>query len=599
LTITRILLDESTSAKNSYKSEVGILEQMSSVSKERLDEVVSALKVALSDKSLRQVPQRVVQAKVWHTQPVVAACLMELRQEEERIRLEIWKRTSNLIYQLHDHAVDATLARALLIYDSRINAGSSLDTKEAMDLFCLDSKERLYLILNQFGWLHEFFRVYPLHFYENSFTFVQKIPEKKLNVKVRVVGLGIGGSMAISGLAKMGITSAVGYEKRSESGVSGVGSRYQNASWRAYDVAKDLLDEEAYNHLVEYQQRFTVTNDDGSTKMLTSDRVQIILGSAIDAAQASAKRYGATLVFDAKPELYFDNEVNKDSVDIVALFAGAHTAQLFPGLSEQMNIHCWPELKSDCDMWLRVKSSEKKDFFCVRSGEIGAENWDYTIESARNDVEDLIRVKNSLISQYNNECKKIESGFLSESLDERKLKFEKQLSQLEKVLDFMKDKQEGRFDYIFTNAPRNEHNKEKRDAVSVDGSIVLEGEYTVEVKFAANNMVNNSEELKRKFAADLIVVGGDACVPPNPQAAYGATLACESAQLLVQLAFAYGHLNSILSGLDNFESLSNWNEQVLVLKDLFAEYYAAKSRSENYFQWVQTLICNLYSLPPQ
>lgn len=571
---------------------------MTVLTKERLDEVVVAVTECLSDPLIRTVSQRAVQAKVWHHKPVVAACLTDLRKEEEDIRGEILKRVSHLVYNLHDHTLDATLARAGILKDDRVHAGSSLDTKEAFDLFCLDAKERLYLLLKHYEWLRDFFRAYPLHFYENSFQFVDNIPDKKLKAKVKVIGLGIGGSMAISGLAKMGIESAIGYEKRVESGVSSVGSRYQNASWRAYDVARHLLDETAYQHLVEYRQRFNVTYDDGTTKMVTSDRVQIILGSAIEAAQASAKRYGAKLVFGAKSDLYFDNDLIEEPVDIVALFAGAHTSEMFPGLAEEMEIYSWPDISSICDMWLQIKPSEKTDFFCTRRGEVGAEHWHYTIESARNSVDDVIRVKNSLISQYQWSLKKMSNASVTEK-EELKAKFDAQMSQLDSVMDYMNQTDGGRFDYIFTNAPHNDHNMKKCEDARADGSIVLEGGYTVDVKFASNSVVNKCQNLKLKFATDLIVMGGDACVPPNPQAAYGATLACESAQMVVQLAVAYGHLNSIIQDLDDFNQVSAWKEQVQELKELFAAFYAAKSRSENYFQWVQTLICNIYSLPPQ
>jgi hypothetical protein len=85
-------------------------------------------------------------------------------------------------------------------------------------------------------------------------------------------------------------------------------------------------------------------------------------------------------------------------------------------------------------------------------------------------------------------------------------------------------------------------------------------------------------------------------------AAYGATLACEFAKMLVQLSVAHGHLNAIMSGL---EKLVNdvavdpkWLEILAELKLLFNRYYNARGLSENYFQWMQTLICNFYSLPP-
>lgn len=76
------------------------------------------------------------------------------------------------------------------------------------------------------------------------------IPEKKLDkIRVKIVGMGVAGSMALSGLAKAGAKSVVGYEKRERSGLKRVGSRYQNASW-LYCVAKNLLDKEAYEHLI-------------------------------------------------------------------------------------------------------------------------------------------------------------------------------------------------------------------------------------------------------------------------------------------------------------------------------------------------------------
>lgn len=583
---------------NLLRKIASLLFTMTALSKERLDEVVNAVKETLSDPEIRAISQRAVQAKVWHLQPAVAACLTDLRKEEEEIRSTIMKRMSNLVYQFHDHTLDATLARAGIMQDDRVHAGSSLDKKETFELFCLDAKERLYMIMKHFGWLKEFFRAYPQHFYENSFQFVDRIPDKKLKVKVKVVGLGIGGSMALSGLAKVGIESAIGYEKRNESGPRSVGSRYQNASWRAYDVARDLLDDIAYQHLIEYRQRMNVTHDDGTTKLVTSDRVQIILGSAIEAAQASAKRYGAKLVFGASGDDYFDNDLNgDDAVDIVALFAGAHTAHIFPGLDQEMEIHSWPDISSVCDMWLRIKPSDKAEFYCAREGEVGAEVWHYTIESARTTIDDVVRVQNSLVSQYDWTLKKM-SNASDDEKDDLKTKFDSQMAQLDSVLNYMHENEGRHFDYIFTNAPKNKHNTKKREVAGADGTIVLEGGYIVDVSFASNSTVK-SKDLTDKFATDLIVLGGDACVPPNPQAAYGATLACESAQMVVQLAVAYGHFNSIMQDLDEFNQIPDWKEQVQELKDLFAAYYAARSRSENYFQWVQTLICNLYSLPPQ
>ena len=616
---------EATSSKGKSKE----FTMKEALTKERLDEVVAAVKETLRDPDMRKLNQRGVQAKIWHSQPAVARVLSDLRLEEEAVATRLMKAVSYMVYEFHEISVDATLARAGITEDERVHAGSSLNKKEEFDLFCLDGKERLYLIMKQYGWLKNFFRAYPHHFYENSFQFVDRIPEKKLKVKVKVVGLGIGGSMAVSGLAKLGIDSVVGYEKRDASGPRSVGTRYQNgkqtsfcilcvdnqhlckknttihamllstyvcclASWRAYDVAEALLDEEAYNHLIEYRQRINVTNDDGSTNVITSDRVQIILGSAIEEAQASAKRYGAMLNYGVDTNDYFDTP-NQDQVDIVALFAGAHTAKLFPGLDEKMKIFQWDDITSSCIMWLSISPSEKKDFYCARRGEVGAEHWHYTIESARNTRQDITRVKNALESQRSNALKML----MGEEKKEWERKYSCHVAQLNKVQKYMEEIPEGRFDYVFTNAPLNAHNQAKRDRAYADGNVVLEGGYKVDVAFACHATITGGE-LVDKFKTSVVVLGGDACVPPNPQAAYGATLACESAYMVVQLAFAFGHLNAILEVMDDFSARNKpeWKNKIEELKALFAEYYEARSRSENYFQWVQTLICNIYSLPP-
>jgi hypothetical protein len=568
--------------------------EVTGFTKEELDEVVAGLKKALSSEELRKLNQRAVQGKVWHLQPEVYRMMSKLRGEEEVVRQQVMDTVSKLVYRLHEHTLDTTLARAGLMQDKRLHAGSSLDKTESFDLFCLDAKERLYVVMKDYGWLQDFFRLYPLHFYENSFQFVDRIPKKKLKVKVNVVGLGIGGSMAVSGLAKAGIEVVHGYEKRNESGPSSVGSRYQNASWRAYDVAEKLLDEEAYHELVKYRQRFNVQYDDGTTGVITSDRVQIILGSAIEHSLASAKRYGAALHFGTTNVI----DAMKES-DIVALFAGAHTSEICPELKREMGIMSWTETDSDCKMWLRIKASEKKDFFCTRGGEIGAENWNYTIESARDTAEDIVRVRSCLVSQQKSTLRKLDGS--GEEKQEALENFEAQVKQLDDVKAAIDEGKTagGRFDYIFTNAPTNPHNWAKRDEAAKDGSIVLEGGYRVEVKIASNSKFT-SEEVVGKFQTGLVVCGGDACVPPNPQAAYGATLACENAGMLVQLAVGYGHLNAILEDMEKMKEFvdDDWVEELKKLKNLLSEYYNARGRSENYFQFVQTLICNLYSLPP-
>jgi hypothetical protein len=565
-------------------------------SKEELDEVVAGLKKALSDDKMRELNQRSVQSKVWHLIPKVSQMMSKLRSDEEVVRQKALAVASKLVYRFHEHTLDTTLARAGLLPDKRIHAGSSLDKTESFDLFCLDAKERLYLIMKNYGWLEHFFRLYPLHFYENSFQFVDRIPKKKLKVKVNVLGLGIGGSMAVSGLAKAGIENVVGYEKRNESGKSRVGSRYQNASWRAYDVAGKLLDEEAYNDLIQYRQQFNVQYDDGTTGVITSDRVQIILGHAIETALGSAKRYGATLKYGVKDVL---SEIGEN--DLTLLMTGAHTSEIFPELKEEMDIFSWPDIVSECKMWLRIKASECKDYYCTRGGESVAEKWHYTIESARNTVDDIVRVRDCRVSQHERALRNFEgTGEEKEAVIKE---YEAQLAQLDSVKEAVEGGTTpgGRFDYIFTNAPLNDHNMAKRDEDAKDGSIVFEGGYGVEVKIASNSIATSKPVLD-KLKSGLVLCGGDASVPPNPQAAYGATLACESADSMVQLAVAYGHLNSILEDLDTDRIKEmvddEWVDNTKELKTCLAEYYNVRGRSENYFQFVQTLICNLYSLPP-
>jgi hypothetical protein len=224
-----------------------------------------------------------------------------------------------------------------------------------------------------------------------------------------------------------------------------VTSRYQNASWRAYDIARKMLDDVAYQTLVRFQQKVHVTQADGTTAVLSTDRVQIILGEAIDAALGSAARYGAQLQFDSKIEDYYMSKDNTDHVDIVAIFAGAHSSDLFPDLGEEMNIVSWPELKSKCLTWLRVKESEKKEAYTARGGEIGAERWHFTIESSRDTISDIERVRANLLTV-------IETSKRDDDLVPAKL--QEQLKKIDQLMNFMSGTDYGtRFDYIFTNAP--------------------------------------------------------------------------------------------------------------------------------------------------
>jgi len=444
-----------------------------------------------------------------------------------------------------------------------------------------------------------------MHFYENSFQFVDRIPDKKLRIRVNVIGLGIGGSVCASGLAKHGVEKVVGYEKRSERGPHGVAGRYQNASWRAYDVAGKLVDGTAFEKLLENRQRINVRYDDGTDAVVASDRVQIIIGSAIQSTIDSARRYGADLRFEHDIGTIVDGgDDDTNESDMVALFCGARTSSLLGGsLADEMNVLSWPDLDSTCKMWLQVRSSDKTDSYCTRGGVLGAEKWHYTIESAREDVSDLERIRGTQESTYRYNLSRLETGAdIGMTKDDLDAQYKHQREKLESVMKEVKERNI-RFDYIFTNAPLNEHNLAKRTAVKED--VVLDGGYTCEVKIAQNTTFRTGDLLD-KLKTKLVVCGGDACVPPNPLAAYGATLACEAAGSFVQLAVAHGHLNNILSDMSKGEVrdmaskafIEEANTGVEKLKSLFIDYYDAHSRSENYFQWVQTLICNLYSLPP-
>lgn len=585
----------------------------SSLDYSRLDEIVQLIKAELSKPSIRCLNNRAVQAKVFQI-PEVSSYMSDLRRVEENIRQEILEKMSFLIHKFQEHSIDVTLARAGILPDGRVHAGSSLDDNKEFDLLCLDAKERLYMVLNQYDWLKDFNRFYPQHFYENSFQFVERIPPKKLQVKVKVVGLGIGGSLAVSGLKKNGVESVVGYDKRARNGPRAVTSRFQNASWRAYDVAEKMLDEEAFQHLVEYQQRINVTYDDGTSKVMSSDRVQIILGDAVDSALESAERLGADLRFECdeskfcKDETALSSEDDNDT-DIVALFAGAHTCALVPGLKDAMNIHSWMDLSSPCRLWLEIKPSNKTCAYTARDIEDGAEKWHFTIEASRDSAKDLIRIRDNLIALHDWNLRKIEkSGGVAMDKASEIERHEVAISKVEKLLNQLGGNKDGgkaeRYDYIFSNAPDNEYNRAKADAAKKRGNVVLEGQYTVDVGIASNAIVDSStdigERILKKFGTQLIVIGGDACVGPNPMAAYGATLACEFAELLVNLSVAHGHINAIISSMNKNGSFeSDWLKMLHELKILFTRYYDSHGRSENYFQWMQTLICNLYSLPPQ
>merc|ERR1712151_571547 len=318
-----------------------------------------------------------------------------------------------------------------------------------------------------------------------------------------------------------------------------------------------------------------------------------ILGSAIDTAIRSAKRYRADLRFDSD---YF-KEQTKDEPDIVALFCGAHTAKVF-GIEEPMSLFTWPEITSECKIWFQLSESKKEEAYTTRDIGTGAETWHFTIQSARDMSVDIDRVRENLVDQHSRNLTKLLDD--NEAKASATIKYEKQLGQIEKVMKGMDNGETARFDYIFTNAPYNKVNMAKRPD---DGTVVLDGGFSVQVAFATEASFPEGP-IPEKFGTKVVVAGGDACVAPNPLAAYGATLACESADSLVQMAVGVGHLNIILNDMKEQHEKgaledAGWIEQLQELKNLLPKYYGARSQSENYFQWIQTCLCNLYSIPPQ
>jgi hypothetical protein len=157
--------------------------------------------------------------------------------------------------------------------------------------------------------------------------------------------------------------------------------------------------------------------------------------------------------------------------------------------------------------------------------------------------------------------------FEREKREHVKVKLKGKLNQINKILKYMEQDEEGEgkwYDYMFTNAPHNEHNLTKRDVAGKDGTVVIDGGYTVEVSIASRAVIGGvhfrfcqflmdgeytTNMMLAHFSTNLIVTGGDACVPPNSLAAYGATLACVAAKMLVNLAVAHGHLNAIIIGM--------------------------------------------------
>ncbi|KAL3917481.1 MAG: hypothetical protein SGPRY_006387 [Prymnesium sp.] len=299
----------------------------------RLDQVVEELAHFIADPPIRSLSQRAVQGKAWHLVPSFPACMAELRPHEEAMRIMIMEKLSAMIFQLHEHTLDATLARAGLLPDKRLHTGADIDGKTAgFDLL---------------------------------FHFVNLIPHKKLPLRVKVVGLGLGSERRVGKARNRG-------------------------------------------------------GGEGMMREMVTDRVQIIIVDAIDSSLNSGERYDANLHFGFGLES--GGEVCKGTsgreegeekmvgegsgegitvgADIVAIFSGAHTAEPVPGLAEAMDVFSWPGLSSRCKMWLQLKQSEREEDFCMRVGDVGAEHWHYTIDSTRDVVGDVLRVRDALVHHY-------------------------------------------------------------------------------------------------------------------------------------------------------------------------------------------------------
>jgi len=147
----------------------------------------------------------------------------------------------------------------------------------------------------------------------------------------------------------------------------------------------------------------------------------------------------------------------------------------------------------------------------------------------RDDIEDLQRVKDNIQNKYDTCLKKMlsESKANVDGCPHRKevnQKYQRQLNLVESIMEKMSSGEIQRYDYIFVNASDNLNNQLKQKRAGEDGSIVLEGGYTVPVKITANAFVmKNGNEgsastvhdnldtkaaLLHNFRTDVIVTGG-------------------------------------------------------------------------------------------
>ena len=283
----------------------------------------------------------------------------------------------------------------------------------------------------------------------------------------------------------------------------------------------------------------------------------------------SAERYGADLRFECDSKEFCKTETSSDEdiddVDIVALFAGVRTDGIVPGLEQEMDMHAWKDLRSDCILWLEIKMSEKKSSYTARNVEVGAEKWHFTIESSRSTKDDIVRIRDNLIAKRIWALQKLEiAGASDEEKAQEGESFLAQISKIDQLLGDVEEKKEDgeeqRFDYIFSNAPKNEHNLAKKEAAMKGGNMVINGDYSVDVQIASTSMIDSScresaKKILHKFSSKVLGFGGDACVNPNPKAAYGATLACEFAAMLVHLGVTYGQC--LRMNHQGYESIAN------------------------------------------
>jgi len=539
----------------------------------------------LANPKLREMNQKAIHGKVYYMIPEMEKCMDELRAHEDNIQQMVFERVSKLWNRYSKHGIEVMLInKGILRSDQGAEPADSPRKKEHFALACLDGKDRLMCIMDKYDWRGEFFRWYPIHEYENSFGFVSRERPEPEPLNVHVIGLGVGGSFAASGLAKAGC-KVTGYEKRNYKEAT---SRYQTASWNLYTSADELLDEEAYNELKEYRQAMHFKHKDGGKSIFKMNRCTTILGGTVGIGINSAKRFGADIKFETN---YMECE--KEKPDLVALYAGAHTSKVF-GIEEEMGMLTWDSVNSDCHIWVEMTESEHTTPYTAKKAEVGAEKWDYIITSARDNTGDIDRTAGNLQRLHKKKLATLPEG---PERDAAIAKFDKYMAHLDEIKGAVEEGSTARYDYVFGSAPVNDYNQVKIDNLARKGDVVVDGVYVVQPTLAQQTAWTKGDLLK-KFNAEHVIVGGDGVVAPNPMAARGATCACDNAQSLVQLATGLGHLNVMLRDMKYHDVDAEWVKELEELKELLPLYFDAVSCSENFFQWTQTVICNLFSIPP-